>query len=159
MRGLSVPLYCGRQRYYGMTMIVVSTNTIIKAFRTRDGASHALRHAARSGGIRALPTFMLEYEDVLKRPGLLGTYPAISAPDVDEILDALCIQARRVSPWFRFRPVLDDTKDGHVVECALAAPAPCAIVRQDRHFRHPHGHVFGLQVIGVAYYVSRIRLP
>lgn len=140
-------------------MIVVDTNIVIKAFRSGRGASHALLRDMIQGEIEfALSQTMLaEYEDVLMRPGRLGTSPAIPATHVKPVLDVLCKYAVHVSPWFRFRPFLNDPKDDHVIECALAAPAPCAIITEDRHFRHPAVQVFGLMVFGVAEYVNAYR--
>jgi predicted nucleic acid-binding protein len=89
---------------------------------------------------------ILEYEDVLNRPGLLGVPPVVTAEQVRIILDALCSRALLVSPWFRFRPFLDDPKDDIFVECALAASAEY-IVTDDKHFSHPSIQGFGLRAI------------
>ncbi len=43
------------------------------------------------------PAVALEYEDVVKRSGLLGQPPALSIDDVDVVLDALFSRAHIVS--------------------------------------------------------------
>ena len=65
----------------------------------------------------------LEYEDVLKRLGILGSDNSVSNDQIDVILNGLSRMAVKVSPWFRFRPFLKDPKDDHLIECAFAAHA------------------------------------
>ena len=102
------------------------------------------------------PAAMLEYEDVLGRPGILGDDPWMSQKDVGIILDALCARCVPSLPWFRFRPFLDDPKDDLFIECALAAGATL-IVSDDRHFRHPTIKAFGLQVMTAAEFEAEWR--
>ena len=84
----------------------------------------------------ASPAVILEYEDVLKRHGILGRTPWVSAREIDQLLDAICAKALPVFAWFRFRPFLGDPKDDLYVECALAAGAG-TIVTNDRHSSTP----------------------
>ena len=104
----------------------------------------------------ASPAVILEYEEVLKRPGVLGEPPAASREEVDIILDALCLRAIETQPWFRFRPFLEDPKDDLFVECALAAGARM-IVTDDRHFRHPAVAAFGLRAVTAKDFASELR--
>jgi hypothetical protein len=76
--------------------------------------------------------------------------------EVDVILDGLCASAKIVSPWFRYRPFLDDPKDDLLIECALAAGAGL-IVTDDRHFRHPAGAGFGLTAVSAQAFALRHR--
>jgi predicted nucleic acid-binding protein len=103
------------------------------------------------------PAVTLEYEDVLKRPGLLGTPPSASGEDIDVALDALCMMAKLNSPWFRFRPFLSDPKDDLIIECALAAGANVTVT-DDHHFRHPAVSTFGLTALSAKDFVRRHRL-
>lgn len=70
------------------------------------------------------PAVVLEYEDVQKRPGILGPNPLISPQEIDTILDMVCARAVPSLPWFRFRPFLNDPKDD------LYANAPWRPVRE-----------------------------
>ena len=126
-------------------MIVVDTNVVVSGVRSRRGAANLILNGMLSGDMQfALPpALMLEYEDVLKRPGMLGDPPSISHEQLDVILDTLCMMAVEVSPWFRFRPFLNDPKDDHVVECAMAAGARI-ILSGDKVFRHEDVSAFGL---------------
>jgi predicted nucleic acid-binding protein len=76
---------------------------------------------------------VLEYESVLKRPGILGEAPWIRPDQIDGILDALRARGKPVDPWFHFRPFLDDPKDDAYIDCALAGGAS-VILSGDRAF-------------------------
>jgi predicted nucleic acid-binding protein len=57
-----------------MLRVVIDTNVVAAAFRSRLGASFALIELVRRKRIRILatPPLFLEYEDVLKRPEQLA---------------------------------------------------------------------------------------
>ncbi|PZM17129.1 PIN family protein [Rhizobium tubonense] len=139
-------------------MIVADANVILRGIRSREGASGFILREMLLGSIpfALSPAVVLEYEDVLKRPGLLGTPPTASTEQIDVILDALCAAANIVSPWYRYRPFLDDPKDDLLIECALAAGARL-IVTDDRHFRHPAVARFGLVAISAQEFVVHHR--
>lgn len=139
-------------------VIVADTNVVLRGCRSRNGASFVVLRGMLSGQIpfAASPTVILEYEEVLKRPGLLGAPPALTLPQVETLLDALCARAFPSSPWIRFRPFLDDPKDDHVIECALAAGAR-TIVTDDRGFGHPTVAAFGLRAIRPGDFVSELK--
>lgn len=126
-------------------MVVVDANVILSALRSSLGASHVVLRAMLNGELSFAisPAVALEYEDVLKRPGILGSHATITASDVDTVLNALLQRARLVSPTFRYRPVLDDPKDDLYIECALSAGAQ-RIVTNDKHFQHPAVRGFGI---------------
>lgn len=117
-------------------MIVVDANVVLSALRSSRGASHLLLREMLVGEVpfAVSPAVALEYEDVLKRPGILGDSPWLRADEIDTVLDAVFSQAHLVSPWFRFRPFLADPKDDIYIECALTAGATL-IVSSDRHFQ------------------------
>src|SRR5687768_14672847 len=128
-------------------MNVVDANVVLSGMRSRNGASHAVLRGMLTGEIAfaASPAVVLEYEDVLNRPGVFGPNPWISRSEVDLVLDAICARALVVQPWFRFRPFLQDPGDDLYIECALAGGAD-TIVTHDRDFRHPAVLAFGLTV-------------
>ena len=136
-------------------MIVVDVNVILRGFRSRNGASFVILRGMLTGEIpfAASPAVVLEYEDVLKRPGRLGPNPAISSAEIDVVLDLLCAKAVPSLPWFRFRPFLNDPKDDLYVECALAAGAR-TIVTDDSHFLHPAMSAFGLTAVKAGDFVA-----
>lgn len=105
----------------------------------------------------ASPAVVVEYEDLLKRPGVLGNDPWLDGTQIDRLLDAICAKAIPSLPWFRFRPFLNDAKDDLYVECALAAGAR-RIVTFDRDFRHPAVSAFGLESNTPGELVARLGL-
>lgn len=139
-------------------MIVADANVLLSAMRSRNGASHAALRGMLNGNLAfaVSPTIILEYEDVLKRPGILGETPWIIPAQIDGVLDALCASARLVEPWFSFRPFLEDPKDDPYIDCALASGAN-VILSRDRHFRHPAVEAFGLRVLTPGEYLTQRR--
>ncbi len=139
-------------------MIVADTNVIVRAIRSPQGASgYVLREILR-GNLRVAvsPAVVLEYEDVLLRPGILGEPPVASVDEVEVILDAICNVATKVSSYFRFRPFLEDPKDDLFVECAFAAGARI-IVTDDRHFRYGALQGFGVRAMSAKQFVLETR--
>lgn len=80
-------------------MIVVDANVVLAAFRSSRGASHQLLRQMLAGVVPfAVSTAVaLEYEDVLKRPNILGDEAWISRNEIDVVLDAIFSQAHLVS--------------------------------------------------------------
>ena len=139
-------------------MIVADANVLLSALRSRKGASHAVLRGMLIGDVpfAVSSTVVLEYESVLKRPGILGETPWIRPDQIDSVLDALCARGKLVEPWFRFRPFLDDPKDDPYIDCALVGGAS-VILSRDRHFRHPAVAAFGLRVLSAGEYLSEQR--
>jgi putative PIN family toxin of toxin-antitoxin system len=138
-------------------MIVVDANVILAAFRSANGASHVLIREMIGGNIpfAVSPAVALEYEDLLKRPGILGARAWVLENEIDVVLDALFEKAVLVSPYFRFRPFLDDPKDDLYIECAFAAGAD-TIITNDRHFRHSSVETFGLSVNNAGNFIAQL---
>jgi putative PIN family toxin of toxin-antitoxin system len=138
-------------------MIVIDANIILAAIRSIHGASHELLRQMVAGRVAFAisPAVVLEYEDVLKRPGILGGASWIGRDEIDVVLDTLVTKATLVSPFFRFRPFLGDPKDDLYIECALAAGAD-TIITNDRHFADPLVEAFGLSVRNVGSYVAEM---
>ena len=136
-------------------MIVVDANIVLSALRSRHGAANRVLRGMLTNefAFAISPMIVLEYEDVLKRPGLLGANPWIEPAQIDVILDALCGCGKLVEPWFSFRPFLDDPKDDPYIDCALASGAS-VILSRDRHFRHPAVAAFGLRVLSAGEFLA-----
>jgi putative PIN family toxin of toxin-antitoxin system len=136
-------------------MIVVDANVVLSALRSRHGAANRVLLGMLSGefAFAISPSIVLEYEDVLKRPGMLGTSPWIEPSQIDVVLDALCGCAKLVEPWLKFRPLLDDPKDDPYIDCALASGAS-VILSRDKHFRHPAVAAFGLRIMSAGEFLA-----
>jgi predicted nucleic acid-binding protein len=81
-------------------VIVVDANVLLSALRSRNGASHVVLRGMFTGEIpfAVSATVVLEYESVLKRPGILGSAPWINPDQIDTILDAICARGALTEP-------------------------------------------------------------
>ena len=138
-------------------MVIVDANIMLAAMRSANGASHALLLEMIAGRVpfAISNAVVLEYEDVLKRPGILGPASWIGTDEIDVVLDSMLAKAMLVSPFFRFRPFLGDPKDDLYIECALTAGAE-TIIANDRHFTDPLVEAFGLSVKNAGIYVAEM---
>jgi len=113
--------------------VVVDTNVLVAALRTRSGASFRIVEEIDRGQVQAVISvpLMMEYEEVLKRAGVL---PHVSAADVDVFLDRLmaCSVEQRI--FFLWRPFLCDADDDMLVEVALASGTEYIITSNIRDF-------------------------
>ena len=124
--------------------VVLDTNILVSAARSRKGASFALLSALRAGRFVALVSvpLMLEYEAVLKRPEQLAA-SGRSATMTDAFLDALSLRAEPVHLHYLWRPQLRDPADEMVLETALNGRAEALVTLNTgdfgaaSHFRLP----------------------
>lgn len=124
--------------------VVLDTNILVAAARSRNGASFALLQALRHGRFVALVSvpLMLEYEAVLKRPEHLEPGHRTAAM-TDAFLDALSLTLEPVHLHVLWRPQLRDPADEMVLETALNGRADALVTLNiddfapARHFRLP----------------------
>src|SRR5947207_5436846 len=105
-----------------MQRIVVDTNVLVSALRSRSGASFKL--VSPLGDPRWQPiisvALVLEYEEVARREaGRLGLADWV----VDGIVDMFCRVGSQHGIRFRLRPSLQDADDEFVLELAAASQA------------------------------------
>jgi putative PIN family toxin of toxin-antitoxin system len=100
--------------------VVLDTNVLVAASRSRRGASFALLRALREQRFVALVSvpLMLEYEAVLKAPSQLEVSRR-SPEQTDRFLDALSLLCEAVMLFYLWRPQTRDPADEMVLETAL----------------------------------------
>jgi putative PIN family toxin of toxin-antitoxin system len=102
--------------------IILDTNVLVSAMRSRRGASFRLLSLFRSQAYRlaiSVP-LILEYEDVLGR----HIEELLVGPDaIDDILDQICAAGEKYEIHFLWRPILPDPKDDHLLELAVVSQA------------------------------------
>lgn len=107
--------------------VVLDTNVLVAAGRSRQGAAFALLQLLRDEQFRLLvsvPLF-LEYEAVLKRPE--HRQGGRSEAMVDAFLDGLSLRAEAVHLYYLWRPQLRDLADEMVLETALNGRADALV--------------------------------
>jgi putative PIN family toxin of toxin-antitoxin system len=113
--------------------IVIDTNVIIAAQRSRRGASAKLMSLIGTGrfDIHVSVPLVLEYEEVLLRQRVsLG----LTQEDVTDLVDALCALAHHHNIYFLWRPYLRDARDELLLELAVAAQCDCIVTYNKRDF-------------------------
>jgi len=134
--------------------IVVDTNVIVSALRSRRGASFRLLSLigkSASFEISLSVPLLLEYEDVLKRQAReLG----LSHGDVDDVLEYLCSVANLHEVYYLWRPVLRDPQDDFVLELAVGASCEAIVTFNVRDFEG--AEAFGLRIEGPQAFLKRI---
>jgi predicted nucleic acid-binding protein len=133
--------------------VVLDTNVLEAAFRSRRGASFAVLSLVGSGRfeIALSVPLVLEYEGVLLRR--VGEAERTEA-SVRDLLDYLCSAGRRQLIFFRWRPTLRDPSDDMVLELAVAAGSDAIVTHNRRHFRGVHR--FGIRVLSPAEFLDEI---
>src|SRR3954451_10534558 len=116
-----------------MYQVVLDTNVLVAALRSKLGASHFLLGRLGSGQWRPNLTVavMLEYETVLKRECLSF---GLNEPDIDDVLDAIASQAGLHRQYFLWRPLASDPNDDLVFEAAIASRSDFIITYNKRDF-------------------------
>lgn len=127
-----------------MLRVVLDTNVIVAALRSRRGASNRLLSLIGTGRFEyalSVPLF-LEYEDALLR--MLDAIP-YSEDEVLELIDYWGAHGIQQEIYYLWRPFLKDPRDDHVLEVAVAAGCEAIITFNERDFRG--AEMFGLRVL------------
>ena len=127
-----------------MYQIVLDTNVLVAALRSRHGASYRL--LSQLGDERWRPSvtvpIVLEYEAVLKRDcGKFG----LTVEDIDEVVDAICSRAGLHRLYFIWRPVASDPDDDLILEGAIASRSDFIVTFNKRDF--PDSQRFGIRCL------------
>lgn len=105
-----------------MQQVILDTNVLVAALRSRRGASYKLLTTMGSGLWLAniSVALALEYEDVLNRKGIV---PGLAPSDIDQFLDYVFKSSNLIPFVLRRRPTLRDPDDDRILEVALECQA------------------------------------
>ena len=138
--------------------IVIDTNVLIAALRSRMGAAFILLSLvgrSEKFEIHLSVPLVMEYENVSTRPGML---PLLSDEDIKVALDYLCSNGSHRDIFFLWRPFLRDPKDDMVLE--LAVEAQCDYIVTFNHKDFVGVEQFGLEALTPYQFLQKIgELP
>lgn len=124
--------------------VVLDTNVLIAALRSKRGASYKLLLSLVDDLYVpniSVPLF-IEYESVAKREGVVE---GLSDKDIDSVLDYLLSKASIRKVFYLWRPFLKDPKDDLVLEVAVESQARYIITFNKRDFKGVDQ--FGIEVV------------
>jgi putative PIN family toxin of toxin-antitoxin system len=121
--------------------VVLDTNVLVAAMRSRQGASYRLLTLVGSGKFEVSVSvgLVLEYEDALTRLAL------VDRDDQDDVLDYVCAVANKPKVYYLWRPMLRDPNDDLVLEVAVAGGCEAIVTFNKRDFGGAEG--FGIRVL------------
>lgn len=130
--------------------VLLDTNVLVVAMRSRQGASYKLLSLLGSGKFEVSVSvgLVLEYEDALRRRVPLGE------EDVDDLLDYLCAVADKRRVYYLWRPVLRDPNDDLVLEVAVAGGCEAIVTFNRRDFKGADR--FGIRVLSPRQFLVEI---
>lgn len=134
-------------------LIVLDTNVLVAALRSRQGKSSQLLRAVGSGGfdfVLSVP-LLFEYEDVLKRPEMVP----VSMQAIENMLDYLCQQGDFQKIFYLWRPHLKDPKDDMVLELALNAKAQAIVTHNIKDFRNAND--LGVEILTPSQFLQKLE--
>ncbi|MEP7135818.1 MAG: putative toxin-antitoxin system toxin component, PIN family [Chloroflexota bacterium] len=134
--------------------IVIDTNVLVSALRSRDGASFlliSLLGENEAFDIYISVALVLEYEDAAKR--LLGKIE-ITENVIDDVIDYICLIGEEQQVFFLWRPFLKDPGDDMVLELAVAAGCNFIITHNKKDFKNTED--FGIQAISPVEFLQTI---
>jgi len=127
-----------------MFQIVIDTNILVAAFRSRNGVSNFFLSKLKDERwqINVSTPLLLEYEDVLKCPEMRSF---VSEPDVDIFLDGLCSIAEWHKIFYLWRLLVKDPNDAFLLELAIRVNADFIITYNAKDF--PAATGFGIKLV------------
>jgi len=115
--------------------VVLDTNVLVAATRSRNGASFKLLSLLPDPRFQIALSVALytEWQDVMSRPEHLP--PGMGPADAQGFLRYLASIAHHQDVYYLWRPFLRDPDDDMVLECAVASGSPYLVTHNVRDFR------------------------
>lgn len=134
--------------------VVLDSNVLVAAFRSRRGASFRLLELLRDGRyeIAISVPLVLEYEAVLVRH---AAELDLNRDEATGIVNYLCSVAHRQHIHFLWRPTLSDPRDEFILELAVAAQCLAIVTHNIRDFAGVTG--FPIQILTPAAFLALIE--
>jgi putative PIN family toxin of toxin-antitoxin system len=116
-----------------MLRVILDTNVLIEALRSRRGASFKVLNLVGSGRFQlnvSVP-LVLEYESATKE---MRRALGLSHLDIDDIIDYICLVAEHREIFYLWRPCLKDPMDDMVLEVAVEIESDFIVTHNIKHF-------------------------
>ncbi|HMO50589.1 MAG TPA: putative toxin-antitoxin system toxin component, PIN family [Kiritimatiellia bacterium] len=123
---------------------VIDTNVLYAGLYSSSGASFQLLRRIESGDlVPVLSTAILfEYEEILRRN---QKSLHLSSRGINDVLDGMCLHGEYQKIHFIWRPQLQDPKDDHILELAVAAGCVDVVTHNIKDFTT--AGLFGVRVV------------
>ena len=142
---------------YNTTMrprVVLDTNVLIAALRSRNGASFQILKRIGRGQFEIILSvpLILEYEDVAKR---IARSVGLRYSDIEDILDYMCHIGERREIFFLWRPYLKDPLDDMILEAAVESSCDFIVTHNVKDFAGVEQ--FGLKVLRPGAFLRKLE--
>ena len=135
------------------TQIVLDTNIVVTALRSKRGASFKLISLIDKAPFKinlSVP-LVFQYEEVLRRQ---RHSLHITQDGIADFLDYLCSIANLHEIYFLWRPYLPDPQDDMLLDLAVKAGCKYIVTYNKRDFRG--AEMFGIEVVTAKEFLERI---
>ena len=114
--------------------IILDTDVLYAGLYSYEGASFQILRAIERGQIQIVLStpLLFEYEDILNRK---ESELRLSERQIEVILDNLCRVSVHQKIYFLWRPFLQDPKDDHILEVAVASQTNIIVTHNIRDFK------------------------
>ena len=138
--------------------VVLDTNIIISGLYSKRGASYQLLQAAISGELTFVisPLIAFEYEGKVYQK-IEQDFLKVSKEDCGLILDAFFAAAEIVWKPVQIRPILSDSSDDKILECAISGNCTHIVSFNKSHFPAAITHPYGLEVMTAGEFLKTWR--
>jgi len=114
--------------------IVIDTNVIVSALKSKNGFSYKLLSIIddKRFDIFISVPLILEYEDAIKRS---KSKIKLSVAEINDVLNYLCLIGNQRDIFYLWRPYLKDPKDDMVLELAVESESDYIISFNKKDFK------------------------
>lgn len=115
-------------------IIVIDTNVILSALKSRNGRSNQLLRIIDTGKFDfaiSVP-LILKYESILKKHLDRSYY---LEKDIDDFIDYLCYIGKKIKLFYLWRPYLKDPHDDHILEVAIHSNSKVIVTYNKKDFK------------------------
>ena len=137
----------------GRAQVVLDTNILVTALRSKRGASFKLISLIDKGPfeVNLSVSLVFQYEEILRRQ---RRSLHVNQDDIADFLDYLCSVANLHEIYFLWRPYLPDPQDDMILELAVNASCKYIVTYNKRDFRG--AETFGIEVVTAKEFLEKI---